>query len=78
MEGERIRNARSTLRHMAEQLISIANEGEHCTFCAKVMLAFRQIAKNHRVVEFQEREKNNAPFERTLLTDTHSFMLSTS
>ena len=45
MEGERIGNARSTLRRVAEQLISIANEGEHCTFCAKVMLAFGQIAK---------------------------------
>jgi len=30
---------------MAEQLISTANEGEHCTFCAKVTLAFGQIAK---------------------------------
>ena len=78
MVGERIRNARSTLRRVAEQLISIANEGEHCTFCVKVTLAFRQIAKNNRVVEFQEREKNNAPFERKLLTDFHSFMLSTS
>lgn len=68
----------ATLRHVADQLISIANEGEHCTFCAKVTLAFRQIAKNNRVVEFQEWEKNNATFERNLLTDFHSFMLSTS